>query len=405
MKREWPKVRLGEVLRQVDRSEAIDASRGYRLMGVRWYGQGLFVREERIGADIAANRVYSVKLGDFVYNRLFAWKGSFAVAGPEAHEAYVSNEFPCFLADRTRLDPYFLLWLFREERAWSKVLGLSTGATPTSRNRLKESVFLAMEIPLPPLAEQRRVVVRIEELATQIHEARSLRQQAAEQAKVLILSKISSLFDGLVGSARVPIRTLGVGGKNPVQTGPFGAQLHSSEFVEEGVPVLNVGNVWPEGLRLDRLDRVRSEKAEQLSRYSLEAEDLLFARSGATLGKVCLVPKQCNGWLMTGHLFRVRFDQSRVFCRFAFAALRGARSIHAQVFGQVRGATRPGYNTKLLGNVEIPLPPVSEQRRIVTELDALQAEVDTLRHLQAETTATLDALLPAVLDRAFKGEL
>jgi type I restriction enzyme S subunit len=76
------------------------------------------------------------------------------------------------------LDAHFLLWFFRRGDAWAKVPGLSTGATPTSRNRLKESAFLALDIPLPPLAEQRRVVARIEELAAQIHEARTLREQS-----------------------------------------------------------------------------------------------------------------------------------------------------------------------------------------------------------------------------------
>jgi type I restriction enzyme S subunit len=49
--------------------------------------------------------------------------------------------------------------------------------------------------------------------------------------------------------------------------------------------------------------------------------------------------------------------------------------------------------------------PLTLQRRIVAELDALQAEVDALKRLQAETAAELDALLPSILDRAFKGEL
>ena len=56
----------------------------------------------------------------------------------------------------------------------------------------------------------------------------------------------------------------------------------------------------------------------------------------------------------------------------------------------------------------IPFPsslPVSEQRRIVAELDVVQVEVDSLKRLQAETTAELDALLPSILDKAFKGEL
>ena len=54
---------------------------------------------------------------------------------------------------------------------------------------------------------------------------------------------------------------------------------------------------------------------------------------------------------------------------------------------------------------KIPVPPLPEQRRIVAELDALQAEVDALKRLQAETAAELNALLPSILDKAFKGEL
>ena len=56
-------------------------------------------------------------------------------------------------------------------------------------------------------------------------------------------------------------------------------------------------------------------------------------------------------------------------------------------------------------DLTIPVPPLLEQRRIVSELDALQTEVDALKRLQAETAAELAALLPALLDRAFKGEL
>jgi hypothetical protein len=54
---------------------------------------------------------------------------------------------------------------------------------------------------------------------------------------------------------------------------------------------------------LENLDHVSEEKARILGRYSLKTDDILFARSGATLGKVCLVPEQSEGWLMSGHLF------------------------------------------------------------------------------------------------------
>jgi type I restriction enzyme S subunit len=69
------------------------------------------------------------------------------------------------------------------------------------------------------------------------------------------------------------------------------------------------------------------------------------------------------------------------------------------------GGAQPNISQKIIRETEIPVPPLAEQRLLVAELDALQAEVDALKRLQAETAAELDALIPAILDRAFKGEL
>ena len=69
------------------------------------------------------------------------------------------------------------------------------------------------------------------------------------------------------------------------------------------------------------------------------------------------------------------------------------------------GTSVPAISQGKVEAMEIPVPPLAEQRRIVAELDALQAEVDALKRLQAQTAAELDALLPAILDGAFKGEL
>ena len=86
--------------------------------------------------------------------------------------------------------------LFQPYSAWEEALGLSTGGTPTSRNRLKEEKFLAMEIPLPSLPEQRRIVARIEELAAKINEAQGLREKAEAESEALIC-RTSTLFSGI----------------------------------------------------------------------------------------------------------------------------------------------------------------------------------------------------------------
>ena len=173
----WPLVPLEELLTPVSRPETVEADKTYRILGAHWYAQGLYVKDTTTGAGIQAKSVYRVEEGDFVYNRLFAWKGSFALATKENHGCYASNEFPCFAVNRSRLDGRFLWRFFSRSSVWDEALSESTGGTPTSRNRLKEHKFLAFKIPLPPLDDQRRIVARIKQLAAKVQEARHLRQR------------------------------------------------------------------------------------------------------------------------------------------------------------------------------------------------------------------------------------
>ena len=106
----WETAHLGEVAKIVSRPIQIQPQETYRLLGARWYAAGLYIKDTKSGAYIQANTLYRVEKGDFVYNRLFAWKGSFAVASPEVDGCLVSNEFPCFQLDATKIDADFL-WL------------------------------------------------------------------------------------------------------------------------------------------------------------------------------------------------------------------------------------------------------------------------------------------------------
>jgi type I restriction enzyme S subunit len=81
------------------------------------------------------------------------------------------------------------------------------------------------------------------------------------------------------------------------------------------------------------------------------------------------------------------------------------RSLYNELREAAPQATLPIINQRRIGEFKIAIPPLSEQRRIVAYLDDLQVKVDALERLQAETAAELDALLPSVLDKAFKGEL
>ena len=184
---------VGELVHQVRREESVDPSREYGLLGVRWYGEGLFVREQKMGHEVAAAKLYRVMQGDFVYNRLFAWKGSFAVVEPRLDDCYVSGEFPTFEVDHANLDVRYLLALFTDPAIWGLVEDRSTGGTPTSRNRLKEGAFLSLEIPVPPLPEQ----VRLAGMVDMVRTTGLLRQHRGEYMDGLRASVLNQALAGL----------------------------------------------------------------------------------------------------------------------------------------------------------------------------------------------------------------
>lgn len=169
--------RVGELLREVRRPETPDRDTLYRMIGVRLYGNGAFVREEKRGAEIKATRVYQVEPNDIVYSRLFAWKGAFALLDNSFDSCYASSEFPVFLVqDSVRMDHDLirkhLFFSLTNPDIWTRAQRLSTGSTTKSRNRLSKTDFLNLEIPFPATSEElersTRVLEGIRVLAGQI---------------------------------------------------------------------------------------------------------------------------------------------------------------------------------------------------------------------------------------------
>jgi type I restriction enzyme S subunit len=205
--------------------------------------------------------------------------------------------------------------------------------------------------------------------------------------------------------AWMPLAIVGDDPFQTVQTGPFGALLHKEDFTKAGVPVVAVGNLTGIGFSTVGLYFVSREKAEQLSRFDVHAGDVLFARSGATLGKVCVAPKDAKHWRMTGHILRVRVNRSLLLPEFCVYALRGSPPVTDQVSGKIQGTTRPGYNTSLLGAVALPIAPLTEQKNIVSRVESLFEFADQIEARYRKAHTQVDKLTQSILAKAFRGEL
>ncbi len=147
---------------------------------------------------------------------------------------------------------------------------------------------------------------------------------------------------------------------------------------------------------------------EELDRWRLKAGDVLIIEGNGSadqIGRTALFRGEIENCVHQNHVIRIRPNKNLIDPEFLNLYLN---SPLGQDEVQSRSRTTSGLRTLSVGRIKqitVPVPTLKEQRRIVAYLDNLQAKVDALKKLQAETAAELDALLPSILDKAFKGEL
>jgi type I restriction enzyme S subunit len=185
-------------------------------------------------------------------------------------------------------------------------------------------------------------------------------------------------------------------GRQPILTGPFGADLGSGDFLEEGVPVLRIGNVQAGHLALDDLLFVSHRKAQTLNRYRVKEGDLLFARQGATTGRNALADAQVEGNLINYHIIRVALGHDRCAPLFVEAAF-ASEVVKRQIERDKGRGTREGINTAQITSLAFPIAEVEEQRRIASILSSqnerINADQDVLRSLRMRKQGLMQDLL------------
>jgi type I restriction enzyme S subunit len=176
MSADWPRVLLGEVLNQVSDPHAVRADQSYPNFGIYSFGRGLFEKPPISGTATSARTLFRVKVGHFIYSRLFAFEGAYGLVTDRFDGRFVSNEYPTFECVPNRLHPAFLAAFFRWQQTWQSAAEMSIGMGGR-RQRIQPDQLLKYPIPLPPLAEQRRIVARVDAIANRVAEARRLREE------------------------------------------------------------------------------------------------------------------------------------------------------------------------------------------------------------------------------------
>ena len=117
------------------------------LVGMRLYGAGPFHREHKSAIQIAKKSHFRINAGDVIYNKLFAWKGTFGVVPPELDGMLVSDKFPTYELDRSQVDESWLKWYFRHPAVWEQARLMSKGSAALSKLTLNPPDFLKLTAP------------------------------------------------------------------------------------------------------------------------------------------------------------------------------------------------------------------------------------------------------------------
>jgi type I restriction enzyme S subunit len=162
--------------------------------------------------------------------------------------------------------------------------------------------------------------------------------------------------------------------KDAVVSGPFGSNLKVSDYKSEGVPILRLQNIG-KGYFIDKdIKYIDTEKAEELKYHSFISGDIALAKLGIPIGKTCIIPEFLKSGIITADIVRIRPDTKIVDYNFLEYYLNTDLSV-SQLTGNISGATRPRVNLSDVRDIEISLPPLPEQQRIVSILDEAFAAI------------------------------
>lgn len=400
----WVRLKIGDIVRIIDDPERVDPEKTYRMAGVKWYGEGVFEREVVKGADLSSTYVYPLKPGALIYNRLFAWKGSFAVVPHELAGCYVSSEFPQFLPEPSRAIPEYLYLYCMSERVNAAVRAYSAGSAAVSRNRLREEFFLDIDLLLPPVDYQASVVARWRESRDLLDRCECATRprrlainkgffaalglvapQAADLPKVFAVrwrdaTRWSVSYNQQVQAGmdlshgRYPVVTLG-SILTMVQYGT--SQKANSDG--RGTPILRINNIKDGQIYTGDLKHLELTGRE-LDSLRLEDGDILIIRTSGSRDLVgtCAVFRGTDPFVFASYLIRLRVDQAQADSSYVAWVINSPIG-RQQVNAISRQIMQNNINSEEIRSLEIPLPPLDVQRKIMAEVQAGLAEIAQLR--------------------------
>ena len=345
---------------------------------------------------------YSLSDGDFLFNT----RNSYELVGKTCLFEGFNNEVILYNNNIMRIrfikkiNPFFINYAFSTEDLIKKIDRLKSGTTNVSAIYYKD--LKNLELSVPPLPEQQRIVAILDEAFAAIAKAKTNAEQNLKNAKELFERYLQGVFenkgDGWEEKTLIEITSKIGSGATP--------RGGNESYKTEGISLVRSMNVHDFEFRERNLALIDEQQAKELNNVTLQENDVLLNITGASVARCCVIPKEYLPARVNQHVSIIRAKKEIIDPIFLNLLLTSKFYKDQLLFTGEQGATRQAITKAQLEVFKIAFPKsIKEQKSLMSKLDALSTETKKLEAIYQQKINDLEELKKSVLQKAFRGEL
>lgn len=398
MKSKWVIKKIGDLCDEVIKKAPREIYRGkFTYIDISSVDpiQKKIVNPKLLTVDLAPGRARKiVTTGDVIFATTRPYLENIAKIKAEFTNPIVSTGF-CVMSPKSELlDSDYLFHYVTSPDFINKVVAKQKGAAYPA---VSDSDVFNMEIPLPSLEVQKKIVKVLEEKLGKVKEAIKLREESIADTEKIVSSKINEIFsEGREKHFGIYLDKLAT-----LVRGPFGGSLTKGMFIDKGYAVYEQGNVIGDQLNTFRYF-IGEEKYNDMIRFSVKPGDILMSCSG-TIGKFTYIKNDYTEGIINQALLKITPNLQQVSREYLqYALIDYLKNSTSHVKG---AAIKNIASVKELKKIKVPVPDLNVQNEIVRQIKESSQKVLELRKLQESQLSDLKALEQAYLREAFNGDL
>lgn len=391
----WPVVKLGDVceIQRGGSPRPIDQYITNSDNGINWIkigdvGEGeKYIRstQQKIKPE-GAQRSRRVEIGDFLLTNSMSFGRPYILRTSGCiHDGWLVLRY-----DKEKLCEDYLYHALSSDFVCAQFTKLASGAVVKNLN---SDVVKVVDIPLPPLSEQRRIAAILDKADALRAKRREALAQLDRLAQAIFVEMFGEPGTNAKGWPRRDLASL-VSNGDSINYGV----VQPGDDVPEGVPLIRVGDLIDGVVRHDGLKRISPEIERAYQRSRLQGDELVISCVGS-VGVVALISEKERGFNIARAVARIRLDKSME--RGFFAVQLGMPCVQRYFVQELRTVSQPTLNIKQIAETQLIVPPVDLQKKFVGHINA--ANEIRQRHLAAANAA--ESLFASLQHRAFRGEL